>query len=106
MNLIRAEKEDAAAALQLEETLLAHHRLAAPFDAVIVARHAEPGTVVKSGDPIFTLIDPTTVWIQTYIDEERAGQLALGQRERSGCAPGRRIVSTGSWQGSASRATA
>jgi HlyD family secretion protein len=78
--LIRAQKKDAAAAMQLEETLLAHHRLTSPFDAVIVARHAEPGTVVKSGDPIFTLIDPTTVWIQTYIDEERAGQLALGQQ--------------------------
>ena len=80
VNLIRAQKEDAAAALQLEETLLAHHRLTAPFDAVIVARHAEPGTVVKSGDPIFTLIDPASVWIQAYIDEERAGQLALGQK--------------------------
>ncbi len=78
--LIRSQKEDAAAALQLEQTLLAHHRLMAPFDAVIVARHAEPGTVVKSGDPIFTLIDPSTVWIQAYIDEERAGQLALGQQ--------------------------
>jgi HlyD family secretion protein len=77
--LIRAGKDDAAAALQLEETLLAHHRLTAPFDAVIVARHAEPGTVVKSGDPVFTLIDPASVWIQAYIDEERAGQLALGQ---------------------------
>ena len=29
--------------------------------------------------PIFTLIDPDTVWIQAYIDENRAGQLALGQ---------------------------
>jgi HlyD family secretion protein len=35
--------------------------------------------VVKSGDPVFTLIDPASVWIQAYIDEERAGQLALGQ---------------------------
>lgn len=80
MNLIRAQGNDAAAALRLEETLLAHHRLTAPFDAVIVARHAEPGTVVKSGDPIFTLIDPASVWIQAYIDEERAGQLAIGQK--------------------------
>jgi HlyD family secretion protein len=79
VTLIRTEGDDAAAALQLEETLLAHHRLTAPFDAVIVARHAEPGTVVKSGDPVFTLIDPASVWIQAYIDEERAGQLALGQ---------------------------
>lgn len=77
--VIRAQGADAAAALQFEETLLAHHRLVAPYDAVVVARHVEPGTVVKTGDPIFSLIDPATVWIQAYIDEERAGQLALGQ---------------------------
>ena len=77
--VIRAQGADAEAALQLELTLLAHHRLVAPYDAVVVARHVEPGTVVKSGDPIFTLIDPATVWVQAFIDEERAGQLALGQ---------------------------
>ena len=77
--VIKAQGEDAAAALIMEETLLAHHRLKAPYDATVVARHAEPGTVVRAGDPIFTLIAPETVWIQAYIDEERAGQLALGQ---------------------------
>ena len=77
--VIRAQGLDAAAALQQEQTLLSHHRLTAPYDALIVARHAEPGTVVKAGDAIFTLIDPATVWIQAYVDEERAGQLALGQ---------------------------
>lgn len=77
--VITAQGDDAAAALRLEQTLLAHHRLVAPYDARVVARHAEPGTVVKAGDPIFTLIDPATVWIQAYVDEERAGQLALGQ---------------------------
>src|SRR5690606_13518264 len=39
----------------------------------------EAGTVVRAGDPIFTLIASETVWIQAYVDEERAGQLALGQ---------------------------
>lgn len=77
--VIRAQGSDAAAAVQLEERLLAQHRLLAPYDAVVVARHVEPGTVVKAGDPVFTLIDPATVWIQAYIDEERAGQLAIGQ---------------------------
>lgn len=77
--VVRAQGVDAAAALQQEEVLLAHHRLAAPYDAVIVARHAEAGAVVRAGDPIFTLIAPGTVWIQAYVDEERAGQLALGQ---------------------------
>lgn len=77
--VVRAQGLDAAAALQLEETLLAHHRLIAPYDALVVARHAEAGTVVKAGDPIFTLIDRATIWIQAYVDEERAGQLSLGQ---------------------------
>lgn len=79
LDVIRAQGQDAAAVLQLEETLLAHHRLTAPFDALVVARHAEAGAVVRAGDLIFTLIDPDTIWIQAYIDEERAGQLALGQ---------------------------
>jgi HlyD family secretion protein len=79
MAVIRAQGVDAAAALRQEEVLLARHRLAAPYDAVIVARHVEAGAVVRAGDPIFTLIAPGTVWIQAYVDEERAGQLALGQ---------------------------
>jgi len=77
--VIRAQGVDAAAALQQEKVLLARHRLTAPYDAVIVTRHAEAGTVVRAGDPIFTLIALETVWIQAYVDEERAGQLALGQ---------------------------
>ena len=70
--VIRAQAADAKAALQLEQTLLEHHTLIAPFDAVIVQRHVEAGTVVRAGDVIFTLMDPKTVWVQTYIDEGRA----------------------------------
>ncbi|WP_353429611.1 efflux RND transporter periplasmic adaptor subunit [Paracoccus denitrificans] len=77
--VIQAQGADAAAALRQEEALLAHHRLVAPFDAQVVTRHAEAGTVVKAGDPIFTLIDPATIWVQAYVDEERAGQLVPGQ---------------------------
>jgi HlyD family secretion protein len=77
--VIRAQGQDAVAALQLEQTLLDHHRLTAPFDALVVTRLAEAGAVVSSGNPIFILIDPATIWVQAYIDEERAGQLALGQ---------------------------
>lgn len=74
-----AQGTDAQAALRYEQTLLAHHTLAAPFDAVVVERHAEAGTVVRAGDVIYTLMDPTTVWVQSYIDEGRAGELAVGQ---------------------------
>ena len=74
-----AQQADAAAGLAQERVLLARHRLTAPYDALVVARLAETGTVVKAGDAIFTLIDPASVWVQAYVDEERASQLALGQ---------------------------
>jgi HlyD family secretion protein len=77
--VVTAQAADARAALLYEQTLLDHHVLTAPFDAVIVERHAELGTVVRAGDVIFTLMDPKTVWLQSYIDEGRAEELALGQ---------------------------
>jgi HlyD family secretion protein len=77
--VVTAQATDARAALLYEQTLLEHHVLTAPFDAVIVDRHAEVGTVVRAGDVIFTLMDPETVWVQSYIDEGRAGEIALGQ---------------------------
>jgi HlyD family secretion protein len=77
--VVTAQAADASAALRYEQTLLDHHVLTAPFDATIVTRHVEAGTVVQAGAVIFTLMDPKTVWIQGYIDEGRAGELAIGQ---------------------------
>lgn len=77
--VVTAQAADARAALRREQTLLEQHTLTAPFDAVVVDRQAEAGTVVRAGDVIFTLMDPKTVWVQSYIDEGRAGDLALGQ---------------------------
>jgi len=79
VTVIRSQRADAEAALKQEETLLRQFRLTAPYEAVVISRHSEAGAVVKAGDPIFTLIDPQSIWIQAYIDEERAGQLALDQ---------------------------
>lgn len=77
--VVRAGQLDAAAALRFEQVLLDHHVLRAPFDGTIVARHVELGTVVPAGQPVFTLMDPASVWTQAYVDEERAGALAVGQ---------------------------
>jgi HlyD family secretion protein len=70
---------DARAQLQVEEALLAQYVLTAPFDAMVVERHKELGTVIKAGDPIFTLVAPETVWGLAYIDESRAGPIVEGQ---------------------------
>ena len=79
VDVFRSQEVDAGAALDYETAVLKQHVLQAPFDAVVVARHAEAGAVVRAGDAIYTLMDPKTVWTLAYIDEERAGALAVGQ---------------------------
>jgi HlyD family secretion protein len=75
-----AQLVDARAQLQFEETMLRHRTLVAPYDAVIIERHKEAGTVIKAGDPIFTLIAVGTYWGLAYVDEARAGYILEGQR--------------------------
>ena len=79
IEVARSMQSDAEAALKYESALLDHHVLHAPFAAVIVERHVEAGTVVRAGERIFTLMDPTTIWTLAYVDEERAGALEIGQ---------------------------
>lgn len=77
---VKAQLEDARAQLRFEETLLQHRTLHAPYDALVIERHKELGTVVKAGDPIFTLIALGSYWGLAYVDEARAGFIEEGQR--------------------------
>ena len=74
----KATLANSRAQLKLEEVVLGQHTLRAPYDAVIVARHMELGTVVKAGEPVFTLVDPKSVWVLGHISESRSGLIALG----------------------------
>jgi HlyD family secretion protein len=76
----KAQLIDARAQLQFEETMLRHRTLVAPYDALVIERHKEPGTVIKAGDPIFTLIAADSYWGLAYVDEARAGFIHEGQR--------------------------
>jgi HlyD family secretion protein len=75
----KAQVADARAQLLFEETMLRHRTLVAPYDAVIIERHKEPGTVIKAGDSVFTLVAVGTYWGLAYVDEARAGFIAEGQ---------------------------
>lgn len=76
----KAQSSDARAQHQFEETMLRHRTLVAPYDALVIERHKEPGTVIKAGDPIFTLVAADSYWGLAYIDESRAGFVQEGQR--------------------------
>lgn len=69
----------ARAQAALDGVLYERHRLRAPFGGVVVARHRELGAVMNPGEALLTLVDPSSVWIQAFVDEARAGDLAVGQ---------------------------
>lgn len=74
-----ADHAAAVGQLQRERALLAKLSLSVPYDALVIERSRELGTVLPSGTSVFTVIDPTTVWIRAYVDEAQAGALAIGQ---------------------------
>ena len=80
VEVAKAGLEDAEAQRAYEQVLLDHHTLRAPYDAIVVTRHQELGTVLTPGEPLFTLVDPKTVWALAYVDEARAGGILLDQR--------------------------
>ena len=74
------QQDDAASQRQFESVVLAQHELLAPFDARVIGRHKELGSIVNAGEPMFTLVAPDSIWVKAYVDEARAGGLGPGQR--------------------------
>lgn len=75
----RAVLAEARANLLAEQTALAKHTIAAPYDAQIISRHREPGSALAPSETVFTLIDPRTIWALAHVDEGRAGRIEEGQ---------------------------
>lgn len=73
-------QDDAEAQRRIDAVLLDQHALRAPFDARVIARHKEIGSVANAGEAIFTLIEPDSIWIRAFIDEASAGGLQIGQK--------------------------
>ena len=75
----KANIGDAKAQQQLQSTTLDFHTLAAPYDAMVTARLKELGSALAAGEPVFTLIDPKSIWVLAYIDESKAGEIRVGE---------------------------
>ena len=74
----KAALDDAKAQKQQQDVSLDFHTLTAPYDAMVTARLKELGSALTVGQPVFTLIDPKTIWVLAYIDESKAGEIKLG----------------------------
>ena len=94
VEVARASINDAKAQGLQESATLDFHTLTAPYDATVIARTKELGSALGAGEPVFTLIDPATVWVLAYIDESKAGEIRVGESAQIvlRSQPGRRIV--------------
>lgn len=54
-------------------------QLISPVDGLVVSRDAEPGATVVAGQSVFRLIEPSTLWIRTRIDQARFQGISVGQ---------------------------
>ena len=75
----QANISDAKAQQQQQSATLDFHTLTAPYDAMVTARLKELGSALGAGEPVFTLIDPKSVWVLAYIDESKAGEIKVGE---------------------------
>ena len=78
MLVAKANIGDAKAQQQQQSATLDFHTLTAPYDALVTARSKELGSALGAGEPVFTLIDPKSVWVLAYIDESKAGEIHVG----------------------------
>ena len=46
---------------------------------MVITRLKELGAALGAGEPVFTLIDPKSVWALAFIDESKAGEIEVGK---------------------------
>jgi len=68
-----------SAAVDVQHANLAWTVVRSPFDGYVVTRELECGATVVPGLPIFTIADPSVMWISANVDEREAGGLRVGQ---------------------------
>ena len=74
-----AALEAAHALVAFTQATLDNYTLRAPYDALVVARNINLGSMPVPGQAVFNLVEPQTIWVQGYVDERLAGALTLGQ---------------------------
>jgi HlyD family secretion protein len=75
----QAVLQAAQAQVDSEQATLDYYTLYAPYDAWIVSRNLELGSMPNPGQSVFTLVATRTIWVQGYVDERLAGRLRIGQ---------------------------
>jgi HlyD family secretion protein len=74
----RAALREAESAVMLASEQLAHTRLLAPSDGIVMTRVIEPGTVVLPSSPVYSVAITGEVWVRGFTPEGLLGRVAPG----------------------------
>lgn len=79
---LKANLEQAEAAVGVRLTNVKDTRVYAPTEGTILTRVREPGSVVREGDPVYSvsIIDP--VWIRAFVSEPELGRIYPGMKAK------------------------
>lgn len=80
VELAKGQLAVAEAALRLARVDLDYTEVKAPFDGVVVRRWQHPGAIVKTGTPVLTLLNPSTMYVSANIDEKYLSRIAVGDK--------------------------
>ena len=64
------------------EIALTDYRLLSPFDGTVIDRHITLGETVAAEDPVFTVADLSSVWIDLSVYQREIGAIRSGQSVR------------------------
>ena len=76
----RADLAAATAQQAISETQLEDTKLLAPSNGTLISRLREPGSMLGSGTPVYSLSLRDPVYVRAYVDEPHLGRLAPGAR--------------------------
>jgi len=79
---LRAELENAEAALRLAEIALDDAVVRAPVAGVVGNRNVQPGEFVRSGTQLLALVPTEDLWVEANFKETQIGAMRAGQPAR------------------------
>ena len=81
-NLEIAKGEYKVSVSELEKAIidLDDTKMYAPYDGVILSRIREKGTILSSGETVYSISMIQPVWVRAFIEEPGLGKIKLGQK--------------------------
>jgi len=71
--------KEARAALELTRLKLAHTTVTSPIDGIVAKKVAKLGEVIKSGQPVYVIVDLNNVWVEANLEETKVENVRPGQ---------------------------